>query len=402
VSREPLVSVVMPSFHQARFVREAIESVLEQGYGRLELLVIDGGSTDGTLEILKSYGERIRFVSEPDRGQSDAINKGFAHARGEIVTWLNSDDRQVPGAIRSAVDALAAEPAAAMVYGDGELIGENGAVLARAQWTQPFDLWTLIYVIDFIMQPTVFMRRSRLAEVGALDESLHYAMDWDLWIRFGCRWPVAYVPRVLAQTREYGATKTASGGWRRLRELRRILRRHGAPGWPPAAVGYGLDTLRRRWPWLFGPASAADVERLATQRLARWLAPLHRRMLRLIDDHLLNAQGLWRDGWAGPLVHKAVPWADRPGVVEVHGEVWPLDPRLLPFSVEASAGRGAHTRVELSGPGPFTLRLPIPARKGPPRALPIAIRATRSFRTPRDPRRLSYRFGDLRYVAPCA
>ena len=125
---------------------------------------MDGGSTDGTVEILREYGDRVLYVSRPDGGQSDAVNRGFQTAKGEIVGWLNSDDRYCPDAISKSVSALVANPAASMVYGEADLIGEDGTVLERFPSTQAFDLWKLVNVSDFIMQPTVFMRAAAVRE----------------------------------------------------------------------------------------------------------------------------------------------------------------------------------------------------------------------------------------------
>jgi hypothetical protein len=391
----PLVTIVMPSFGQARFLRDAIDSVLGQDHPRVELLVVDGGSTDGSVAILEGYGSRLSFTSERDRGQSDAINKGFRRARGEIVAWLNSDDRYLPGAIAAAVAALQARPDAAMVYGEGELIDEGGALLGRFEATQPFDLWKLAFVSDYVMQPAVFLRAERLREAGLLDESLHYAMDWDLWLRLAYRWPVVHLARVLAQTREYGATKTARGGWRRLRELRRLARAHTGSGWTPAVRAYGLDTLRKRWPRLFGATSLAQVEWLRRSRLARACAPLHRRVTRAIERQL-RSQDVWPDGWSGPRAWHAVPWPARAARVEVAGEVVPAT-TPLPLVVEARAA-GRRARIELRAPGPFTLALDVPPRSGEPRALPIAVRASRWHVPPGDWRRLAYRTGGARLL----
>lgn len=393
----PRVSIVMPSFNQARFVREALDSVLSQDHAPLEVLVVDGGSRDGTIEILKEYGDRIAWISEPDRGQSDAINKGFRRASGEIVAWLNTDDRYAPGAVRAAVAALEQRPEAALVYGDGELIGEDGRLLGTFPATQDFDLWKLVWVSDYIMQPTVFMRREALAAVGYLDESLHYAMDWDLWVRLACRWPAVRLGRVLAQTREYAATKTASGGWRRLAELRRLMARHGAKGWPPGAIAYGLDTLRRRWPLVFGASTLGDVEALARRPLARWFRPLHHLLVRIIDQQISHAQGVWADGWAGPLAHQAVPWNGQAGRVVVRGDV-PADPALLPLRLSIEAEQARATLL-CQQPGPFEAALELPAAAAAPRALPVTVRASRSVRAPRDSRRLSWRLREVHFVA---
>ena len=128
----PLVSIVTPSYNQAAFLEETIRSVLEQDYPRVEYIIIDGGSTDGSAEIIQRYADRLAYwVSERDRGQTDAINKGFARATGSILAWLNSDDTYQPGALREAVDYLLAHPDVGMVYGDGNFIDEHGKVIGR-------------------------------------------------------------------------------------------------------------------------------------------------------------------------------------------------------------------------------------------------------------------------------
>jgi Glycosyl transferase family 2 len=310
---EPCVTVVVPSLNQARFLRDALDSVLSQDYPSLQVIVMDGGSTDGSLEILKEYADRIRSVSEPDLGQSHAINKGMALAQGQIVSWLNSDDRLVPGAVRKAVAELTANPDAAMLYGEGELISESGDVMARFGATQPFDLWMLIHVWDYILQPTVFMRRERFHAVDGLDESLHYGLDWDLWIRLACRWPVVYLPEVLAQSREYGQTKTARGGWRRFRELRSILARHGARGWSPGALIYWLETLKRQFPSLLGPSTHADARAQKRSLLARLMKPIHWLVAMVINRQVLRAKGIGSDGWMGSAAHHAFAWNGEAG-----------------------------------------------------------------------------------------
>ncbi|HLA97025.1 MAG TPA: glycosyltransferase family 2 protein, partial [Anaerolineales bacterium] len=129
---QPLVSIVTPSFNQGRFLEETIQSVLAQDYPRIEYLIVDGGSTDGSLEIIRRYADRLGWwVSEPDRGQTEALNKGFARARGEIFAWLNSDDTYLPQAVSEAVAYLQAHPEAGMVYGDANLVDEHGRVIGK-------------------------------------------------------------------------------------------------------------------------------------------------------------------------------------------------------------------------------------------------------------------------------
>lgn len=366
----------MPSFNQARFLREALDSVLSQPWPDLEVIVMDGGSTDGSVEILRGYGERISFVSERDRGQADAINRGFAKATGEIVAWLNSDDRYAPSAIPTAVAALSSHPDAAMVYGEGDIIDAEGRVTSRFGFTQPFDLWALINVADYIMQPTAFMRTACLRAVGGLDESLHYGLDWDLWIRLGCRWRLAYVPALLAETREYGETKTSTGGFRRFGELRRIMSRHGARPFAPAAVGYGLDTLRRVWPVVFGPSTRAEAERLRAHPGARIFRRLHTRMARLIEWRMHHGQGVYADRSLARRSFLALPWDGRAGRVTVTLEV---DAATLPQRFEVRAG-GRHAVGNLAAAGQIPITLEVPAGRTGPAALEVEIRAARTAR----------------------
>jgi glycosyltransferase involved in cell wall biosynthesis len=202
----PLVSVVTPSLNQGRFIRETIESVLSQSYGRLEYLVMDGGSTDDTLEILKSYGGRVTWVSEADRGQTHAVNKGWRRAHGTIVAYINSDDTYAPGAVERAVAALRAHPDAGAVYGEGYRIDEVGRVIGRYP-TEPFDLTRLVQTC-FICQPTVFLRREVVERLDYLDESRRYCMDYDMWIRLARVSRFVHVPDYLASARLHAATVT--------------------------------------------------------------------------------------------------------------------------------------------------------------------------------------------------
>ena len=176
VSRGPLVSIVTPSYDQSRYIEDTIRSVLTQDYPNLEYLVLDGGSTDGTVEILKKYEERLRWISEKDRGQADAINKGFQLAKGDILGWLNSDDTYLQGTIRKVVQYFETHPDVGMVYGEGYHVDAQGHRLGRYP-TEPFDAQRLQETC-FICQPTVFLRAEVFREVGPLDISLLYSPDY--------------------------------------------------------------------------------------------------------------------------------------------------------------------------------------------------------------------------------
>jgi glycosyltransferase involved in cell wall biosynthesis len=235
------ISVVMPSYNHARFIREAIESVLSQEYEALDILVMDGGSTDGTVDILKSYGSRITFVSQKDKGQSDAINQGLARVKGDIVCWLNSDDLFTPGAVRTVIRAFEDHPEVDFVYGNGWAVDEFGKN-PQNSGVLPFDLWKLIHQRNFIQQPSCFFRKALIEKVGPIDESLHYVMDWELWIRFAA-YKGLYINEFLSFNRTYVENKTQSGYFRRWREIYRVVKKYTNSAWPPILTNYLLEIL---------------------------------------------------------------------------------------------------------------------------------------------------------------
>jgi len=220
----PLVTIVTPSFNQGRFIRATIESVLAQRYPHIEYLVMDGGSTDETVKILQEYDDRLTWVSERDGGQAEAINKGWRRARGSVLAYLNSDDTYLPDAVERAVACLEAQPDAVAVYGEGYHVDETGAILERYP-TEPFSM-TRLEETCFICQPTVFLRREILERVGYLNESLHYCMDYDLWVRVGRVGRFAHTPHHLATSRLHGETKTLGQRVRAHSEILGMVHRH--------------------------------------------------------------------------------------------------------------------------------------------------------------------------------
>ncbi len=241
----PLVSVVTPTFRCARFIEDAIRSVLSQDYPRIEYIVVDGGDDVETPKIIERYSSRIAaYIREPDGGQSAAINKGLRLAQGEIVAWLNADDMYLPGAVSAAVAAFQAGPGAALFYGDAVFCDEHGRFLRYFTEVEPHQPRRLLTQADYICQPTVFMRRSALDRVGLLDEGLHYVMDWDLWCRFALAGGAFhYERRPIAVNREHGDTKTRRGAWRRLREIYKLQRRYGSWWWPRGFFNHTLWEL---------------------------------------------------------------------------------------------------------------------------------------------------------------
>lgn len=222
--KTPDVTIVTPSFNQGQFIEETILSVLNQTGADIEYIVMDGGSTDGTLEILEKYAGRLQYFSERDRGQTDAINKGLRRARGRILAYLNSDDAYFPGAVAKAVRFLDDHPEFAMVYGEGYHVDAQGNFMER-YYTEPFDFRRLAEIC-YICQPAVFFRREVLSALGCFDASLQYCMDYDYWIRVGKRFSVGYIPEYLAASRIHSETKTLSKRVEFHEEIVRTVKRH--------------------------------------------------------------------------------------------------------------------------------------------------------------------------------
>jgi hypothetical protein len=256
-SRRPKVSVITPSFNQARFLERTIRSVIHQSYSNLEYIVIDGGSTDGSVDIIRQYADRLAFwVSEPDGGQANAVNKGMARATGDIVGWVNSDDFYYPGAVDAAVDAFAIDPTLGFVYGRGNRVDERDRLIEPFAFTRPFDVDTLAHGVDYILQPAVFMRRGALADVDPIDPTLQWTLDWDLWIRLGRKFPARMIDHLTAASREYAATKTSSGGFERMAEIQRTVRRHTGDEVSVGYLNYLMFTLIDALPPSKVPAQA--------------------------------------------------------------------------------------------------------------------------------------------------
>ncbi|NOT06093.1 MAG: glycosyltransferase [Anaerolineales bacterium] len=224
----PLVSIITPSFNQARYLEATIQSVLEQDYPHIEYIIVDGGSSDGSVDVIKKYAGRLAWwVSEQDKGQTDAINKGFNRASGEILAWLNSDDTYNPGAVSAAVKYLTENPDVAMVYADCNYINEQGAVIGKFNSAQT-DHRRLREGYVHIPQQTMFFRANYWQELGPLDSSFYFAMDYDLWTRIAARAPIKYLAgQMWANFRIHTSGKTTSADDRCWPEMLRVHYRDG-------------------------------------------------------------------------------------------------------------------------------------------------------------------------------
>jgi len=207
--KPPLVSIITPSFNQAAFLEHTMQSVLEQDYADIEYIVVDGGSTDGSVDIIKKYTDRLTWwISEKDNGQAEAINKGFRHAKGEIIAWINSDDTYLPGTITTLVESFQKEPEAVIVHGDLKVIDQDNKMINKICYGN----WGLQGLMEFriIGQPAVFMRRTALEIAGFLDCNYHFLLDHQLWLRVAQQGRVIYIPKEWACARYHPQAKNVS------------------------------------------------------------------------------------------------------------------------------------------------------------------------------------------------
>lgn len=323
MSTVPKVSIVTPSYNQAAFIGATIESVLSQaGHFEIEYQVMDGGSTDGSVDVIRRYAEQVKagtwpvqcagltfdWVSQRDGGQSDAINQGLRRATGDILSYLNSDDAYAPGAFERVTQAFGQYPEADFIYGDGDVIDENGC--RQWEWlSRPYDhrLMTSYHYLwndftNYIMQQATFWRRSVLDRIGYIDETFHFGMDAEYWIRAGhAGLKLQHVPHKLGLFRFIQGTKSLSSPTAFWADYLEIFRRYRRPGSLSHILAYYYFNLARQ--------SGFDLARVWEQgqaAMARWetLAAPERRSLERQAQHgfdlacLLSAVALRRESRA--------------------------------------------------------------------------------------------------------
>lgn len=247
MSAAPLISIVTPSFNQAKYLRRTILSVLAQDYPNIEYTIIDGGSSDGSRDIIREFEDQLAYwESIPDHGQTDAINKGFAKASGKYLAWINSDDVYQPGAITEAVTYLENHPEVGMVYGDCTFIDAQDRTIGTFPAAQTnYDKLRRGYV--HIPQQSSFFRADLWQKVGPLDPTFYFAMDYDLWVRLAKEAPLVYLPgHIWASFRLHGDAKTIAADARCWPEMLRVHYREGGHWLSPIVIKYGIR-------WLLAP-----------------------------------------------------------------------------------------------------------------------------------------------------
>ena len=285
--QHPRISVITPSLNQGRYLRQTIESVLSQDYADLEYIVVDGGSVDDSVDIIREYGDRITsWTSEADRGQSDAVNKGFARATGEIFAFLNSDDYYLPGALARAAEAFAASPNAGAVYGRSHFVAEDGRVLRTDG--QPIDTRRMIDgAYPTLPQPSVFVRRETIDRVGYLDPDLHYTFDKEFFWRVFANYETVFIPHTLAAMRLHASSKSVTSGCRFPPELERIAEKVIAH--PAAYPRFDVEPRRVRSAALLNSARYLYNNRLyadAVRALGRSLRQSRRYTAHIVFNEL--------------------------------------------------------------------------------------------------------------------
>ena len=367
----PLLSVVMPSLNQGRFLAEAVRSVLDQPVDGVELVVVDGGSTDDTVEQLAAlaaqYPGRLRWTSEPDDGPAQAINRAVAMARGAVIGWLNSDDLYEPGAIRRALDHLAERPADVMVYGEATHVDVDGELIGPYPTQGPQTPVAEFANGCFICQPTVFVRREVWMKVGGLDEGLLTAFDFDLWLKLFKAYPgrIGYLPQLQARSRLHAGCITTRMRERVALEGMQLIHRHlGAA--PPSWLLTHFAELCAEHPFQPEPVQLVDAMHRLVDQAAPWMAAdavqmLRQRIatdrpLRLATPHVYV--DVHPDGWAGRQVAVRLRQPAQPcsAIVLRCRHAAPAGGTLrIEHETPGSAPQG----LELMRPGFFNIVLPV-------------------------------------------
>lgn len=365
-----VLSVVMPTFNQAGFIAESVRSVLGQGQPGVELVVMDGGSTDGTQAILAGlaaeYPGCLRWASHPDHGPADAVNAAVRAARAPLIGWLNSDDLYAAGALQRAVAHFASHPDDVMVYGEGDHVDVLGAFMERYPTLPPSTPYGYFADGCFICQPTAFFRRDAFLDLGGLDLKLKAAFDFELWLRLFRRYPgrIGFIPEVLAKSRLHAGGITLKFRERVALEGLEVIHRHlgVAPGhW----LLTHLNELCDMQPFLPDRLDLGARFDLLLERASPWLASavrhdLHRQAhadRRVVLSHPDVHVGIHADGWASDALTVRVQQTSEP-IRDVVLHCRHHAPRAGLIEIRTFAPQGELDVVRVDGNGPFDLVLP--------------------------------------------
>lgn len=276
----PKISVITPTFNQGAFIEKTINSVLSQNYPNLEFIIIDGGSTDNTVEIIKKYEQHLTYwVSEPDRGQSHAINKGMALATGDLLTWLNSDDWFTSGALQKFADVFSQYPDAGIIAGAGQIVDQTGKIIYYKEPTDPITLETLYDWLDGgnFSQPSSIFTKEAWIRCGPLDESEHIAMDLDLWLKIArAGFQFIHLKELLSEALSHPDAKTTAFESLMRLECLMVIAKHGGTAALKTEIlkmSQRIDNLTRRLNWY-----ERNYEIIVNHPLTRLLRPIVKRL----------------------------------------------------------------------------------------------------------------------------
>ena len=238
----PIVSIITPSMNHAAFIEEAIQSIITQNYPKIEYIVMDGGSTDGTIDILKKYSDKLIWHSEVDQSLYDAVNKGWELSKGEYLGYLNCDDLLCPGAVTTLVQYLSDNRNIPFVYGDFYRIDQRGNIIETYKAREP-DLNALLRNGNFIFSGSMLFRRSLLGEIGWMDLSYKYSADYDFCVRIAKKFPMAHISQPIAMFRMHSDSKSQNSKWKMWQETVDISYRHSGKHYFSLHSRYWLDRL---------------------------------------------------------------------------------------------------------------------------------------------------------------
>jgi glycosyltransferase involved in cell wall biosynthesis len=239
------ISVIVPSFNQAHYLKATLDSIAAQNYANLEVRIYDGGSSDGSVKVLRKHAAKFWWISEKDDGQAAAINRGLIESSGEVLAFLNSDDVYLPGALSLVANYFQRHPDCFVLYGDAYHLNADGSVM-EPYYTEDWN-YPRLQEICYLCQPAVFWRREVVQRFGLLDESLHFALDYDYWLRIGKKVPFHYLKNsYLAGSRLHPDTKTLNQRVRVHREILSVVLKHGGAsaavqGWLRHLAHYETD-----------------------------------------------------------------------------------------------------------------------------------------------------------------